>query len=231
MKRTAALIIAAAMLAAFSACSARHGIGYVNNELSYRAAFEGMKAEVSLGGSDSNEFDDSVTDLPGLYYKSEETGAVNAQATLGLAYYYTVFKNGIFDVSAGIKYRNYFTVAYNYTYYYEAYVGSKKYHYDEALDFGYFNSNRASLIFPDAEIICPFMENLKFTVSVELVYLKWKYKGGNRVYTFSQDVSTNIAYAESDTDVTIAPGAVESMSFGTDIFSLGGIHAGIIYYF
>jgi hypothetical protein len=232
MKKNALLIASAALLIFVSACSLKNSVGYVNNSLAWRAGMGDIKAEVSLGVSVKNDYSDiPEIDLPGLYYKTGETGVDTADAWLGIAGYYRLFKNDIFDISAGLKFSNNFKTEYDYTYYYEAYTGSRSYHYDENFAFNFFSENKLSLILPDAEIKCPFSDNMKFTVSAELIYLKWRYNGGKYKSRFTQDVSTYTPYAENFEEKTEGPGAVNDVSFGSDIFRLGTINIGVLYYF
>jgi hypothetical protein len=230
MRKIHLYLILAVLLALAQGCSLKHSLGYVNNELAWRQSFGDMKTELSLGGGTLNNFSDGVTDANGIY-TSTETGRIQTDISLGLAYYYRVFKNDIFDISAGLKFRNYFRFDYNYTYYYQNYSIVRHYNYNESLDFGFFNSNRVSVMFPDAEIKCPFSDNLKFTLSVELVYVKWRYNGGNHLYNFWQDVSTNTGYHEGGSDKTNGPGAAYGLKGGSEMFSIGGINAGLLYYF
>jgi hypothetical protein len=241
MRKINTFLLLAGLLVLLGACSAKHGIGYVNNEFVWRQSFGDIKTEVSLGGSVANSFDDRTAyylgdEIPGneKRYKSQETGSVNTCASLGLAAYYRIFKNDIFDVSAGLKYRNYFSAAYQYLYYFENYVNypyERLYHYDESLEINFFSKHKISLMFPDVEIKCPFMENMKFTFSAELVYVKWKNKGGNYLYNFRQDVSTVSGYAEDAVETVNRPGAADSVSFSSDFFNLGSINLGVLYYF
>jgi len=232
MRRIAALIIPAVLLAFMQGCGFRQSIGYVNNDLAWRQASGEIKTEVSLGGNVVNQFNDKTIDVPGYYYYSDETGDINTNLSLGLAFYYRLFKNDIFDLSAGLKFTNYFNVDYNYLYYFDLLGPLKHYHYDETMQFDYLNSNRVSILFPDVEIKCPFSDNLKFVFSVELLYISWRYNNGYIKYTFSQDVSTSTRYTEGGNPGSVAaPGAINSVKGGSDIFSIGGVNLGLLYYF
>lgn len=231
MRKIPVIIILSAFLALTQGCALKHSIGYVSNELVWRQSFGDVKTQVSLGGSVNNSFADAVTDDPGLYYKQEETGGVVADAWLGLGVFYRIFKNDIFDLSAGIKFRNNFRADYNYLYYYEAYTGLRSYHYDEEFVFNYFSANKLSLMLPDVEIKSPFSDNIKFTFSLELVYLKWFYNGGKYVSTFRQDVSTIAIYSEESKEIFEAIGAVNSVEAGSGLTYFGAINLGILYYF
>jgi len=231
MRKISLYLICVVMLAFAQGCSLKHSLGYVNNELAWRQSFGDMKTEVSLGGNVFNQFGDSVTDMPGYQYHSEETGYINTGFSLGLACYYRVFQNDIFDLSAGLKFTNYFNVSYNYTYYFNFQGDQRKYHYEESMQLDFFNSNKASILFPDLEIKCPFLDNLKFVLNVELVYIAWHYNGGYYKYEFWQDVASNEDYSEGSSDKINGPGAINGIRTGSGIFSIGGINAGILYYF
>lgn len=230
MRNLSLFITAAALLVFVQGCSLKHAVGYTNNELVWRQAFGDMKTELSLSAKMQNSFADDTTEVYGLY-RSEETGTETADLSVGLGFYYSLFKNDIFDISAGLKYRNYFRLAYEYNYYFENYGNVRRYHYDETLEFDFMYSNRVSIMLPEAEIKCPFMENLKFTFSVELLYIAWRYDAGRYDYNFWQDVATYSTYTEGDSSSVAAPGKVNNFRGGSDIFSLGGITAGILYYF
>jgi hypothetical protein len=233
MRKIPLFIILAVLFAFTQGCSIRQSLGYADNDLSWRQSFGDMKTEVSLGCSMANKFGDVAGIDPNTHiYYSNETGTVDVDVPLALGFYYRVFKNKVFDVSAGIKYTNNFKAVYKYTYEYRNNINTRHYHYDETLKLDLFTSNRVSLIFPDAEIKCPFSDNLKFTFSVELLYIGWRYNGGNYNYEFWQDVATNAAYTDGgNPGSAAAPGAINSVRGGSDIFSIGAINAGILYYF
>ncbi|HRU40233.1 MAG TPA: hypothetical protein P5511_10170 [Candidatus Goldiibacteriota bacterium] len=232
MKKTTLALAAAVMAAFIQGCSLKHGIGYVNDEIALRVYLDevDVKLEASLGIGVRNDFDDTSYDI-GIFYRSQETGSVRAVAPLGLAAYYTFYKGDFFDLSAGLKYRKYFGAAYSYLYYFEKYPDTKKYYYEENLDIVYAADNKASLVFPDIELKCPFMENLKFTASLELLYVRWTNKGGNYFYRFVQSVKTNEGYSEETDEVFNDPGPADSVQVGSGLFAPAELKIGIIYYF
>jgi hypothetical protein len=231
MRKIAAFLILTAILAVSAGCGLKQSLNLANNELSWRQYFGGMKTEVSLGCGINNSFDDGSSLANGIYH-SWETGSDAVDVSLGLGFYYGLFKNDIFNLSAGLKYRNYFRGVYSYDYSFVNYSIVRHYSYMETLVIDYFSSNRVSVIFPDVEIKCPLSDNLKFTFNVELLYVAWRYNGGKINYSFWQDVATNTTYTQGGNPGSVeAPGAVNDVKGGSDIFSIGGINVGILYYF
>jgi hypothetical protein len=229
MKKEAVIALMLLAAALLPACSVKRGIGYVNNALTVRDTYEKVKVELSLGGGAANDFSDAESKAG--YYHSEENGSVNLAADLAIGVYYAFFSNDFIAVSAGLKYTDYLSYSYAYQYRYDQYTAFAQYEYYEYIRINYFNSGKASVIFPDLEISTPYNDNLKLVASLELVYLYWTNQGGYYESAFRQRLN-NSGYSEPDDyEIYNKPGKVTSSRIGSSLFYLGTLSIGALYYF
>jgi len=209
-------------------CSFKRGVGYVNDALTIRDWYGDIGVEMSIVASVDNRYDDYETVYPG-YYRKSEYGMTDVPVELSMGILYSVFKNEHVRINAGVKYSNYFRIAYYYYYSYTEYDYSREYYYRDELTVSYFTENKIGFIFPDIEINTPFIDNLKFVFSFELFHLNLYFANGYYRDKFEQRLN-NYGYSELFDSTACFP-EFDKIVIGTSGFDLGSIKIGLLYYF